>query len=94
MFLPFTHLMYSCQKVARELLQDSCLTSASCYAVQYDEYTYIFALTVIFAFATAVGIGANDISNSFATSVASRALTLGQIVILGGICEVRIDMLM
>lgn len=56
--------------------------------MQFSEYDWIFGLTVVFAFATAVGIGANDISNSFATSVASRALSLSQVVILGGICEV------
>mmetsp|Transcript_3963 Transcript_3963/g.11520 ORF Transcript_3963/g.11520 Transcript_3963/m.11520 type:complete len:579 (+) Transcript_3963:262-1998(+) len=53
----------------------------------YDEYTWILALTVVFAFGTAVGIGANDISNSFATSVASGALSLAQIVVIGGLCE-------
>lgn len=51
------------------------------------EYTWMLALTVIFAFGTAIGIGANDMANSFATTVGSRALTLGQVVILGGICE-------
>lgn len=52
-----------------------------------EEYTWIFALTVIFAFLTAVGIGANDMANSFATTVGSRALTLGQVVIVASICE-------
>ncbi|KAL6767359.1 hypothetical protein ACKKBF_B34960 [Auxenochlorella protothecoides x Auxenochlorella symbiontica] len=51
------------------------------------EFTWIFALSVVFGFLTAVGIGANDMANSFATTVASRALTLGQVVIVAGICE-------
>ena len=42
------------------------------------EYTWIFALGMIFAFMDAYGIGANDVANSFATSVGSRSLTLGQ----------------
>ncbi|PVU85496.1 hypothetical protein BB561_006939, partial [Smittium simulii] len=41
-------------------------------------YTHIFVLGLIFSFADAYGIGANDVSNSFATSVSSGALTLGQ----------------
>jgi sodium-dependent phosphate transporter len=53
----------------------------------FEEYTWIFALTVIFSFGTAIGIGANDMANSFATTVGAKALTLGQVVILAGICE-------
>ncbi|KAK2075849.1 hypothetical protein QBZ16_001590 [Prototheca wickerhamii] len=54
---------------------------------ELEQFTWIFGLSVVFAFLTAVGIGANDMANSFATTVASRALTLGQVVILAGIME-------
>ncbi|KAG9050284.1 Na+/Pi symporter [Tulasnella sp. UAMH 9824] len=53
----------------------------------YHQYDYIFALGLIFAFADSYGIGANDVANSFATSVGSRSLTLGQAVILAAIME-------
>jgi sodium-dependent phosphate transporter len=55
--------------------------------VYFEEYTWIFALTVIFAFLTAFGIGANDMANSFATTIGSKALSLGAVVVLAGICE-------
>ncbi|KAG8919673.1 Na+/Pi symporter, partial [Tulasnella sp. 408] len=53
----------------------------------YHQYDYIFALGIIFAFADSYGIGANDVANSFATSVGSRSLTLGQAVILATVME-------
>jgi PiT family inorganic phosphate transporter/sodium-dependent phosphate transporter len=45
------------------------------YLHQYD---YIFAIGLIFAFLDAWNIGANDVANSFATSVSSRSLTMKQ----------------
>lgn len=42
------------------------------------DYQWIFVLGIIFAFLDAYGIGANDVANSFATSVGSRSLTIGQ----------------
>ncbi|CEP13932.1 hypothetical protein [Parasitella parasitica] len=42
------------------------------------EYTWIFAVAMVVAFADAFGIGANDVANSFATSVSSGSLTLAQ----------------
>ncbi|ODV92666.1 hypothetical protein CANCADRAFT_30759 [Tortispora caseinolytica NRRL Y-17796] len=51
------------------------------------QYTYIFALTMIFAFLDAWGIGANDVANSFATSVSSRSLKLYQAMMLATVCE-------
>ncbi|KAI8814600.1 phosphate-repressible phosphate permease [Cladochytrium replicatum] len=47
----------------------------------YD-FTWIFALTVCFAIFDAYGIGANDVANSFATSVGSRSLKLWQAVVI------------
>jgi hypothetical protein len=48
-------------------------------AVRADQYTWIFGVTVVLAFAAAFGIGANDLANSFATSLGSRALSLGAV---------------
>lgn len=41
-----------------------------------DHYTWIFALSVPVAFIAAFGIGANDLANSFATSVGAKAITV------------------
>ncbi|KAI1342783.1 phosphate transporter [Xylariaceae sp. FL0016] len=51
------------------------------------EYDYLFAIGVIFAFLDAWNIGANDVANSWATSVASRSLTLIQAMIGASIME-------
>ena len=52
------------------------------------QYTYIFALGVVFAFLDAYSIGANDVANSFSTSVSSRSLTLKQAALIATFCEV------
>ncbi|WRT66649.1 uncharacterized protein IL334_003608 [Kwoniella shivajii] len=54
------------------------------YMHQYD---YIFAIGVIFATLDAFNIGANDVANSFATSVSSRSLTLRQACVAAALCE-------
>jgi phosphate/sulfate permease len=41
-------------------------------------FFWIFILGVIMAFADGFSIGANDVANSFSTSVGSRSLTLKQ----------------
>lgn len=46
------------------------------------EYDYIFAFGLIFAFLDAWNIGANDVANSFATSVSSRSLTMLQAMVI------------
>ncbi|KAK0388009.1 hypothetical protein NLU13_4253 [Sarocladium strictum] len=51
------------------------------------KYDYIFAITVIFAFLDAWNIGANDVANSFATSVSSRSLTMKQAMAIASVCE-------
>jgi phosphate/sulfate permease len=52
----------------------------------YD-YTWMFGLTVATAFMDAYGIGANDVANSFATSVASGSLSLAQACIVACFTE-------
>ena len=51
------------------------------------QFDYLLALGFIFAFLDAYGIGANDVANSFATSVSSRSLTLWQACILAIVAE-------
>lgn len=51
------------------------------------QFDYIFALGMIFAFLDAWNIGANDVANSFATSVSSRSLTLKQAMMIASVCE-------
>ncbi|KAI0469743.1 phosphate transporter [Xylariaceae sp. FL0804] len=51
------------------------------------DYDYIFAIGIIFAFLDAWNIGANDVANSWATSVASRSLTLMQAMIGASVME-------
>ena len=51
------------------------------------EYDYIFAFGLIFAFLDAWNIGANDVANSFATSVSSRSLTMLQAMAIATVCE-------
>ncbi|GAN06995.1 solute carrier family 20 [Mucor ambiguus] len=51
------------------------------------DYTWLFGVTMVFAFADAYGIGANDVANSFATSVASGSLSLAQACIIACFTE-------
>ncbi|TGJ86675.1 hypothetical protein E0Z10_g2093 [Xylaria hypoxylon] len=51
------------------------------------QFNYLFALGVIFAALDAWNIGANDVANSWATSVASRSLTLAQAMVGASIFE-------
>lgn len=56
-------------------------------AFEAHQFDYLLALGFIFAFLDAYGIGANDVANSFATSVSSRSLTLWQALCLACIAE-------
>lgn len=51
------------------------------------QFDYIFAIAMIFAFLDAWNIGANDVANSFASSVSSRSLKYWQAMVLAAICE-------
>ena len=50
-------------------------------------YLWILIVGGIFAFTAAMGIGANDAANAFATSIGSKALTVRQAVVLAVIFE-------
>lgn len=51
------------------------------------QFDYLFALGTIFAFLDAYNIGANDVANSWATSVSSRSLKYWQAMVLASIME-------
>lgn len=53
----------------------------------YHQFDYILAIGIIFAFLDAFNIGANDVANSFSSSVSSRSLKYWQAMILAAICE-------
>ena len=50
-------------------------------------YLWIVIIGGLFAFFAAMGIGANDVANAYATAVGSKALTMRQAVSLAAICE-------
>ena len=52
-----------------------------------EDFLWIVITGGIFAFFAAMGIGANDVANAYATSVGSKALTMRQAVILAVIFE-------
>ena len=45
------------------------------------DYLWIVIVGALFAFFAAMGIGANDVANAYATAVGSKALTMKQAVI-------------
>jgi sodium-dependent phosphate transporter len=51
------------------------------------QFDYLFAIGMLFAFLDAWNIGANDVANSFATSVSSRSLTLPQAMLVATVME-------
>ena len=50
-------------------------------------YTWIIVIGGLFSFFAAMGIGANDVANAFATSVGSKSLTMKEAVVLATIFE-------
>ncbi|SCU87445.1 LAME_0D10110g1_1 [Lachancea meyersii CBS 8951] len=51
------------------------------------QFDYIFGIAMVFGFLDAFNIGANDVANSFASSISSRSLTYWQAMVLAGLCE-------
>ncbi|KAF9394924.1 hypothetical protein CPC16_009762 [Podila verticillata] len=51
------------------------------------DYTILFGIGIVMAFCDAFGIGANNVANSFATSVGSVSITLVQALIIACFCE-------
>ncbi|KAJ9131344.1 putative sodium/phosphate symporter [Pleurostoma richardsiae] len=52
-----------------------------------DEYTYVFVIGTLFAMLDAYNNGANDVANSWATSVSSRSVTYRQAMVFGTVFE-------
>jgi len=53
----------------------------------YTEYTWVFVVAIIFAFIAAFGVGANDVANSFSTSVGAKSITIKQAIFIACIFE-------
>jgi len=53
----------------------------------YTEYTWVFVIAIFCAFFAAFGIGANDVANSFSTSVGSGSITVRNAIILACVFE-------
>jgi len=56
-------------------------------ARDYDDFTGWIVFGVLMAFATALGIGANDVANAFSTSVGSGTISLRQATLIAGVFE-------
>ncbi|EXJ76810.1 uncharacterized protein A1O5_01318 [Cladophialophora psammophila CBS 110553] len=52
-----------------------------------SQYDYVFAIGTLFALLDAYNNGANDVANSWATSVSSRSVTYQQAMVLGAVFE-------
>ncbi|KAG0263146.1 Na+/Pi symporter [Mortierella polycephala] len=55
--------------------------------MEVHDYTFLFGIGLVFAFMDAFGIGANDVANSFATSVGSGSITLAQALCIAAVME-------
>jgi solute carrier family 20 (sodium-dependent phosphate transporter) len=54
---------------------------------QVRKFLFLVIICVVVGFVYAFGIGANDVANSFASTVASKSLTLKQAIVVAGIFE-------
>ena len=67
----------------------SSLTTEAPSGIAYDDaLLWIVILGFIVSFVLAFGVGANDVANSFGTSVGSKVLTIRQACILATIFEI------
>ncbi|KAF8941237.1 Na+/Pi symporter [Haplosporangium gracile] len=55
--------------------------------MEVGDYTFLFGIGIFFAFMDSFGFGANDVANSFATSVGSGSITLARALIIACFCE-------
>ena len=62
--LPAIRSSPACCWLAQLLIAQTRITSSICVKM-YDQYTWVFGLSVIVAFAAAFGIGANDVVSGF-----------------------------
>lgn len=70
------------------LLLTCCTDSAlATYYSNTHDFTWILVLSFFAGFAASYGIGANDVANSFATSVGAKSLSISQAVGVASICE-------
>ena len=70
------------------LLLTCCTDSAlATYYSNTHDFTWILVLSFFAGFAASYGIGANDVANSFATSVGAKSLSISQAVCVASICE-------
>lgn len=56
-------------------------------ATMDNAYLWVVIVGFVIAFILALGLGANDVANSFGTSVGSKVLTLRGACIIATICE-------
>jgi len=52
-----------------------------------SQYYWMTQAAIVFAFWMSFGIGANDVANSFATSVSAKSITLLQATLIASVCE-------
>eukprot|EP00158_Paraphelidium_tribonemae_P002531 Partr_v1_DN25445_c0_g1_i1_m53417 putative phosphate len=62
--------------------------------MEIHQLPWAYALSFVTAFMLACGLGANDVSNSFATSVGAKVITLKQACIIAAFAEVSGSLLM